>query len=112
MPSPKTPTQVVIISRLAALGMTHEDLADVIREETGDELWTRKRVHRMVSTPKFKIDVPLLQRLSRLLDVDYDTLIDGYSGARRVTGGDATAVSRHLGLLTDETGSDLRELAA
>jgi transcriptional regulator with XRE-family HTH domain len=85
MAKPKSPTAGVVVGRRSERGWNQEDLARQLRGYTGDPQWTRNRVKRLENNA-LTIDVSVLKALAPVLDVDYQTLIDGV-GRRGSTAG-------------------------
>lgn len=83
MPSPKSPTAVVVIAARAERGWSQSDLAEVLAEANPETPWSRSRVRRL-EAGELVVNIDVLQTLSEVLDLDYATLIEGY-GRQGVT---------------------------
>ena len=80
-----SPTATVVIAERRQRRWSQARLAEELAAATQDEGWKRPRVARLESD-RIVIDLDTIQALSRVFDLDYATLIDGYARRDRSGG--------------------------
>lgn len=107
MPSPKTPTGVVVVAERARRGWTQGDLSEALRVEFPDMSWSRNKVRRIEAGEQV-ISTDVLTALAVVFDLDYATLIEGYATRG---GGTVTAQYADDPLTSDFPDLELAEAA-
>ncbi len=75
---PKNPTAAAVAYGRNRKGWSQEELADRLKMETGDILWSRSRVMR-IENGRSEPGAATLRELSRVLGMPSNVLVDGIS---------------------------------